>query len=165
MSTFLLPLCPPNPIPRVTQADLDQITPPSGAITFNPFKTIPLPAPAAGDVELFTFKVPIGYDGIITGQSNGFINNGAGAFIEGSGDIVWRIAVNQNSALRYLKDCGAIIFSLGQINNYQTAPGGLRLYSGNTVTVLVTAPNTSGALPPPGFGQVFAGLHGWYWPR
>jgi len=164
--TALLPLCPPNPVPRVSQADLDSVTPPYGAITFNPFKAIPLPAPAAGDVELFTFKVPIGYDGIITGQSNGFIvGNAGGAFIEGSGDLVWRIAVNRLDSLRYLKDCGSIIFSLGQVNNWQTAPGGLRLYSDNTVTFLVSAPNGSGSLPPPGFGQVFAGLHGWFYPR
>lgn len=142
-----------------------QIVPPYGALTFNQFKAIPLPAPAAGEVELFTFKVPIGYDGIITGQSNGFINQGGGAFIEGSGDLVWRIAVNENSAIRFLKDCGAIIFSLGQVNNWQTAPGGLRLYSGNTCTLIVTCPNGTGSLPPPGTGQVFAGLHGHYWPR
>jgi hypothetical protein len=161
MSTALLPLCPPR-LTRISQADLDIITPPYGAITFNPFKAIPLPAPAAGEVELFTFKVPIGYDGIITGQSNGYIGNG---FIEGSGDIHFRIAVNRNTALRYLKDCGDIIFSLGQINNLLTAPGGLRLYSDNTVTLIVTCPNGSGSLPPAGTGQVFAALHGWLYPR
>jgi len=146
----------------MSAAALAQISPPYGALTFNPFKAIPLPAPAAGDVVLATFQVPIGYDGIITGQSNGYI--GAG-FMEGSGDIVWRIAVNQNTALRYLKDCGAILFSLGQINNHQTVPGGMRLYSGDTVALIVTCPNTSGALPPAGTGQVFAGLHGWFYPR
>lgn len=161
----LLPLCPPRTAPRISQADLNQITPPYGAITFNEFRTIPLPASAAGDVTLFTFAVPLGYDGIITGQSNGYINAGAGAFIEGSGDLVWRIAVNENTALRYLKDCGAIIFSLGQINNLQTAPGGLRIYSQNTVSMIVAAPNGSGSLPPPGIGQVFGSLHGWMWPR
>ncbi len=141
------------------------IAPPYGAVTFNEFKAIPLPAPAAGEVELFTFKVPVGYDGIITGQNNGFIAGGAGAFIEGSGDIVWRIAVNENTFLRYLKDCGAILVSLGQVNNYQTVAGGIRVYSGNTVTIIVLAPNTSGSLPPAGFGQVFAGIHGWFWNR
>ncbi len=165
MSTALLPLCPPNPLPRISQADIDTVTPPYGAVTFNEFKAIPLPAPAAGEVELFTFKVPIGYDGIITGQANGYIFGGAGAFVEGSGDIVWRIAVNENSAVRYLKDCGEILFSLGQVNNWLQAPGGLRIYSGNTVALIVTCPNITGSLPPPGTGQVFAGLHGWMYPR
>lgn len=161
MSTLLLPLCPPNPVPRISQADVDTVVPPYGAVTFNEFKAIPLPAPAAGEVVLFSFKVPIGYDGIITGQSNGYI--GAG-FVEGSGDIHWRIAVNRNTALRYLRDCGDIIVSLGQINNLQTAQR-LRIYSDDSVTCVVTCPNGSGALPPPGTGQVFAALHGWTYPR
>lgn len=165
MSAALLPLCPPNPLPRISQADMDIVTPPFGAVTFNEFRTIPLPAATDGDVALFTFKVPLGYDGIITGQSNGFINQGGGAFIEGSGDLVWRIAVNENSALRYLKDQGAILFSLGQINNLQTALGGLRLYSQNTVSLIVAAPDVTGSLPPPGTGLVFASLHGWFYPR
>lgn len=147
-------------------AALAQISPPNGALAFNQFKAIPLPAPAAGEVTLFSFAVPLGYDGIITGQSNGFINQGGGTFREGSGDIVWRIAVSSNtSARRYLKDCGAIMGSIGQLNNYQTVPGGIRLYSGNTVTIIVTCPNTTGSLPPAGVGQVFAGLHGWFWNR
>jgi hypothetical protein len=138
------------------------IVPPKGAVTFNPFNAIPLPSPASGENTLFTFQVPIGYDGIITGQSNGYI--GAG-FIEGSGDIVWRIVVNNFGTRRYLKDCGAILVSLGKVNLYQTIPGGMRIYSGNAVSVVVTAPNTSGALPPAGTGQIFAGLHGYHWPR
>lgn len=149
----------------MSAAALAQVIPPFGALTFNEFKAIPLPVPAAGEVVLFTFPVPLGYDGIITGQQNGYINVGSGQFLEGSGDIVWRIAVNQDTALRYLKDCGAILFSLGQINNLQTVPGGMRLYSGNTVTLITSAPNTSGSLPPPGTGQIFAGLHGWFYPR
>jgi hypothetical protein len=159
MLTFLLALILAVNMGTVAEAI---ITPPKGAVTFNPFSAIPLPSPASGENTLFTFQVPIGYDGIITGQSNGYI--GAG-FVEGSGDIVWRIAVNNFGTRRYLKDCGAILVSLGQINNYQTIPGGMRIYSGNAVSVVVTAPNTSGALPAPGTGQSFAGLHGWCWPR
>lgn len=162
--TALLPLCPPNPIPRISQADIDTVVPPFGSVTFNEFKAVPLPAPAAGEVELFTFKVPIGYDGIITGQGNGFINQGGGSFVEGSGDIVWRISANRATAERFLRDCGAITVSLGQINNLQMAQR-LRIYSGDTVTVIVTCPNGSGALPPPGTGLVFAALHGWHYPR
>lgn len=164
--TALLPLCLPRSVPRTDPADLAQITPPYSAITFNPRNAIPLPAPAAGEVTLLSFKVPVGYDGIILGQANGFINQGGGTFIEGSGDIVWRIPVNDNTgAQRYLKDCGAIIFSLGQVNLLHPAPGGMRVYSGNTVSVVTTCPNTSGSLPPPGTGLVFAALHGYFWPR
>lgn len=141
------------------------IGPPSGTIPFNHDKAIPLPAPATGEVTLFSFSVPLGYDGIVTGQSNGYINGGAGNFIEGSGDIAWRIPINNFGTRRYLKDCGNILVSLGMVNLYQTIPGGLRVYSGNAISYVVTCPNTSGSLPPAGTGLIFAAIHGYFFPR
>ena len=46
---------------------------PPGAKTFNPDKAIPLPAPAAVDVVVLSFRVPIGYDGIILAQYHGYV--------------------------------------------------------------------------------------------
>jgi len=134
-------------------------------VPFTPQGAIPLPAPADGEVTVLSFSVPIGYDGLITAQCNGYINGGVGQFVEGSGDIVWRIPINNVSTRRYLKDSGAIYFSLGQSNIFQRITGGYRIYSGNTVSVVALAPNTSGALPGPGVGQVFAGLRGYFFPR
>ena len=136
--------------------------PPKQAVTFNPIGVIPLPAAVSGDVTVFTEKVPLGYDGIITGQFNVYIGNG---FIEGSGDLVWRVLVYDPSLPRYLKDCGQILVSLGQVNKYQTVPGGLLVRSGNAIKYVVNAPNTTGALPPAGTGSIICGLHGWFWPR
>lgn len=137
------------------------IAPPKGAIHFNPSGVIALPAAASGDVEVFTMKVPIGYDGIITGQFNTFSQGWA----EGSGDLIWRVLVYDPIVPRYLRDCGQIIVTLGQVNIYQTVPGGLLIRSGNTVAYVVNAPNTFGSLPPAGTGNIIAGLHGWLWGR
>jgi len=137
------------------------IAPPKGAIHFNPSGVIPLPAAASGDVEVFTMQVPLGYDGIITGQFNVFTQGWA----EGSGDLIWRILVYDPIVPRYLRDCGNIQVTLGKVNIYQTVPGGLLVRSNNRIAYIVNAPNAFGSLPPAGTGSIIAGLHGWLWPR
>ena len=139
--------------------------PPKQAVTFNPIGVIPLPAAASGDVAVLTMKVPIGYDGIITGQFNIYTGGFGGTFEEGSGDLIWRVLVYDPSLPRYLKDCGQILVSLGQVNKYQTVPGGLLVRSGNSIVYVVNAPNVTGNLPPAGTGSIICGLHGWLWPR
>lgn len=130
-----------------------------GAITFNPDKAIPLPDPATIDAIVLSFHVPIGYDGIILAQYNCY--RGGGVFVEGSGDIVWRVRVNG----RYLRDMGNIQFTLGSPQQLSPCPGGLWVMSGNLVEYVVSAPNGSGSLPLPGQGNILAGLHGWFFPR
>lgn len=137
------------------------IAPPKGAIHFNPPGVIPLPAAASGDVEVFTMKVPIGYDGVITGQFNVFTQGWA----EGSGDLIWRVLVYDPIIPRYLRDCGQILVTLGSVARYQTVHGGLLVRSGNTIAYIVNAPNTFGSLPPAGTGNIICGLHGYIWPR
>ena len=80
---------------------------PPGAVTFNPDKAIPLPDPATVDAVILTFRVPIGFDGILLAQYHSY--TGAGVFLEGSGDIIWRISVNG----RYLRDMGNMQVSIG----------------------------------------------------
>lgn len=138
------------------------VEPPKQAVTFNPSGVIALPAAASGDVTVFTMQVPIGYDGIITGRFHTYI--GAG-FVEGSGDLIWRVLVHDPALPRYLRDCGQIIVSLGKVNMHQSVPGGLLVRSGNSVLYVVNAPNVTGALPPAGTGNIICGLHGWFWPR
>jgi hypothetical protein len=148
-----------NPLTEVYRP----VEPPSGAVQFSPRFAIPLPAPAAGDVTVFSFQVPIGYDGIILGQFNAFT---LGGFVDGSGDLAWRVAVNLTlNATRFLRDCGNILVQLGTVKWYQYIQGGLRIYSGNTVSYIVTAPNTTGSLPAPGTGKIICGLRGFFWPR
>lgn len=137
------------------------IAPPSGALPFNPYDIIGLPSPAAGDTTIFSFKVPIGYDGVLLGHFHVFTGGG---FIEGSGDLAWRIAVNDPSP-RFLRDCGDMLVTIGRIAFYQTIPGGLQLRSGNVVSYIVNAPNTTGSLPAPGTPSIIAGMHGYFYPR
>ena len=135
------------------------VEPPPGAVTFNPDKAIPLPAPAAVDVVVMSFRVPIGYDGIILAQYHAY--RGQGTFVEASGDIIWRVRVNG----RYLRDMGNMQLSIGSPQTLSPCPGGLWVLSGNLVEYVVSAPNGSGSLPLPGQGFILAGLHGWFFPR
>jgi hypothetical protein len=148
-----------NPLTEVYRP----ITPPAGAIEFAPRKAIPLPAPGAGDVIVFSFPVPLGYDGFLLGQFNSY--TGAG-FLDGSGDLVWRVAANLTLNLaRYVRDCGNILVQLGTPKLFQTIPGGHLVRSGNTCSYIVAAPNITGSLPAPGTGMIICGLRGYFFPR
>lgn len=129
----------------------------AGCIAFNPQGTILLPAPADGNVVIFSFRVPIGYDGMILGQYNTITQ----PFAQGTGDIAWRI----RAAGRYLRDRGNILVTIGSNKRLYPVVGGLQLRSGNLVEFLVSAPNAGGSLPIPGGAYVLAGLHGWFYPR
>lgn len=140
--------------------------PPTGSIPFNPTGQVPLPGPLNGDVIIFSTRVPLGYDGIILGQFHGYypipVAPGpiTSVFVEGSGDIRWRVAV----AARFAKDCGDITVTLGTIRTLSTIAGGIQVRSGDLLQYIVNVPNTSGSLAP-GVGSILAGLHGWFWPR
>jgi len=139
------------------QNERDWLDSPPGWRPFNPVGAIPLPAPGAGDVDVFKFRVPYGYDGVITAQYHGYTQN----FTQGSGDILFRVKADG----RYLRDEGNISMSIGNPKNLSPVSGGLQLRSGNLVEYVVNAPNTSGLLPPPGTGFILAGLHGFFYPR
>ena len=130
---------------------------PKGGVTFNPAGVLPLPAPIDGDVVVSSFRVPLGFDGIVLGQYHTYTDS----FTDGSGDLVWRVRVDG----RYLKDCGEMLVIMGNPQTLSPVYGGLQLRSNNLVEYLVSAPNGGGSLPPPGTGNVLAGLHGWLYPR
>jgi hypothetical protein len=136
--------------------------PPEGAIPFNPTGAIALPTAASGDSVILTFRVPWGYDGVILGQYHGYYPSIVlpVQFIEGSGDIAWRLSI----ASRFAKDCGNVLVSFGSVQNMSPVAGGLQIRSENVIQYLVAAPNPSGILNA-GQGTVVAGLHGWMWPR
>jgi len=137
---------------------------PDDARAFNPTGAISLPAVAAGEVPIFAITVPIGYDGIITGQYHGYIPSPSGTivntFFEGSGDIAWRIT----SSNRYLKDCGNMLVSIGTTRFLSPISGGIRVRSGDIIQYRVQVYNLSGLLTP-GLGSIVAGLHGYFYPR
>jgi hypothetical protein len=135
--------------------------PPAGSIPFTPFGSVLLPATSAGDVTVFTERVPLGYDGVILGQMQGYSAPLLPSpYVSGSGDIVWRVAVDG----RYVRDCGNMIVELGSIRTMSSVVGGLQLRSGNVISYIVYVPNITGALTP-GIGDIVCGLFGYFYPR
>lgn len=138
--------------------------PPEGAIAFNPTGAITLPSTASGDNVILQFRIPWGYDGVILGQYHGYYSSPTSPvpaiFVQGSGDITWRLAI----ASRFSRDCGNMLVSLGSVQNMSPIAGGLQVRSENLIQYIVAVPNVTGALVP-GFGNVVAGIHGWFWPR
>lgn len=139
------------------------IGPPYGARAFNPSGSIPLPAAADGDVTVFEWRVPPAYDAVILGQYHAYIPSPlaiVNPFVEGSGDIEWRVWVDG----RYAPDCGQMIVQMGTTRGLSPIAGGIQLRSNNLVRYVVYAPNSSGVLSA-GLGSISAGLHGYLYPR
>ena len=130
---------------------------PALAVPFRKIQSIVTPAPAAGDQVVDQLVVPQGYDGLIAGvfwRYNG-IN-----FIEGSGDILWRIQVNQ----RFVKDLSNIGFTLGSSISPLPMTEGQQLQSRQRVSVIVNVPNLSGTIQV-GTSTITGGLFGFFWPK
>lgn len=124
---------------------------------FSKISSIPLPAVEMAPYLVATMQAPLGYDGVIPSVVNLYTGSG---FMEGSGDITWRIALNQ----RWVKDYGAIVTTIGSLTTpYPTNMGAIRLLSGQTVNYYVTL--GAGALGNLSGGRIICGLFGWFWPR
>lgn len=108
------------------------------------------------DLAVVTFQVPIGYDGVITGNVNRFLGLG---FAEGSGDIEWRIQLSR----RYAPDYGLVLTSLGDLTSPTAfSGGGIRVYSHQVIRYLARITNFA-ALDPN--GRVLCALTGWFYAR
>ena len=136
----------------------EQASLPALARSFRPVSGIITPAPAAGDTPVITLHVPHGWDAILAGfywRYNGL------NFIEGSGDIFWRIRINQ----RFVKDLGNVGFTLGSpATPMPMTEGGQLLQTRQTVQILVNVPNISGTIQV-GASRITAGLFGFFWPK
>ena len=120
-------------------------------------KGIITPTTASGDNVVVTFRVPYGWDGLLSGF---YFNYSGGGFAQGSGDIIWRIQVNQY----YLKDLSNLPFLLGDPVNPVPMTQGKILFSGQKVSAIVNVPNLSGMIQI-GNSTVYAGLLGFWWPH
>lgn len=116
-----------------------------------------LPAPGT-DSAIITFEVPQGMDGVL---SNHFqMYTGAG-FIEGSGDIAWRIRINRT----FLKDYSNMETSLGNnVSPIIFSRGGIRVSSQDEVSYIVNlGPN---ALVNLDFtARIAVSISGYYYPQ
>jgi hypothetical protein len=124
---------------------------------FQEINTVPLAVFQLNvDLAVLTFQVPIGYDGVIIGNTNRFIGVG---FAEGSGDIEWRIQLSR----RYAPDYGLVLTSLGDLQSPTPfSGGGIRIYSHQTIRYLARITNFA-ALDPN--GRILCALYGWFYPR
>ncbi len=119
----------------------------------------------SSNTVVLQFPIPIGYDGVIDTVICGLtVSGGATGFIEGSGDIVWRLAAITSSQPRYLRDCGNMLFSQGSLLNAQQQGNtrSLRVYSGDLVTFYAAAPPGSPINPA---CKVLCACMGWVYSR
>jgi Putative Ig domain len=135
--------------------DEDVAAIPYQAVPFNVAKSIP--TPGAVDTLVCEGKVPFGYDGLLTAIYQSFEGSG---FDNGSGDIVWRIQINQ----RFVLGLSNNPYALGSSRQPTPLTQGQILLSGQTFRYIVNVPNTSGGLIVAG-SRVSCGLLGFYWPR
>lgn len=90
-----------------------------------------LPAVGAA-VEIISFQVPTGRNGIIKKIANNYVGGG---WVEGSGDVLWRILVD-GAAPPGANSYASISASLGSPANPVELPGGFRIFENQIVTVV-----------------------------
>jgi hypothetical protein len=130
--------------------------PPNGE-RFQVTDTIALPV-IGTDTIVISYRVPLGWDGVINGIVNRVIGIG---FTEGSGEVFWRLQSN----LRYFRDYGAITTSLGDLTNPCTLyGGGYRVYSGQNIHYIVQLTAAGQAAIDPN-ALILCSLSGWTYPR
>ena len=130
---------------------------PPGAVPFRAVAGIVTPAPAAGNVQVVEYQMPNGYDGLLTALFHFY--NGQG-FKQGSGDIVWRLQLNQ----RFVRDLGSMPYALGSPQEPIPLTQGQIVDSISTLRYLVDVPNLSGLIQV-GASTIVCGLIGFMWAR
>jgi hypothetical protein len=113
------------------------------------------------DVPVLELRVPVGYDGVITDLVCEVVAPGATGFVEGSGDVVWRLSANG----RFLRDLGDIRVTLGSLVTPSPTPrGALRVFTQNLVSFTVAlAPGAEARIDPN--AKIVCSVTGWFWPR
>lgn len=126
---------------------------PAGSIPFDEQNGVLLPQPpgAAAIATVLEYQVPEGFDGVIK-----FVNNNLnfGGFVEYSGDIIWRLLIDD----RPFKNFEAVLGQKGSVA--QSRPiSPIRLYSKQKVKWVVEHP-ANAALA----GQTICGFAGYIYP-
>jgi hypothetical protein len=120
--------------------------------------SIPLPVAELVDTPILDFTMPIGWDGVGT---NIMMTVAGSGFVEGSGDVVWRMQVGQ----RWIPDFSNVIFSLNDLRNPHALVGGyIRLLSLQRVQIFaMLGAGALGRLDPA--GRLNAAVVGWQYPK
>lgn len=131
------------------------VMPPQG-IRLQQVTGISLPGVEGVETPVVSLTMPIGYDGVITLHLQLYTGTG---FVEFSGDLHWRIRINQ----WYVKDYGNMETTLGSLQTpIPLNRGGIRLKALQKVVYSVTL--GAGALGNLAGGRMIAGLFGWRYP-
>ena len=151
-------------LPRLGGCELPWVTMPSNGRRFRELGSLAIATVPADNYDgvtlntVLSWLVPVGYDGVIdTVIAN--ISGANNGFVEGSGQISWRLAAN----FRYLRDVGNLQFSIGSLlTPIPDTNSGLRVYSGNIITMGVTFSAAAlGAIS----GTIVVATYGWIYPR
>lgn len=120
--------------------------------------SIGMPAFDGLDHLVFAFIVPTGYDGVLTGFTQLYTGTG---FVEGSGDITWRVKINQ----RFPHGLGQTITTIGNLGNPTTAaPGGVRIQSRQYIQYFVNLlPAAAARLD--AAARIVCSVSGWLYPQ
>ena len=138
------------------------VTMPAEGKLFRPVASIIVSSITPGvDTPVLKMIVDTGYDGNLFDIVCQLTANGTTGFVEGSGDVTWRLRNNNH----YVRDLGNILVSMGSLKSPGNLDdGGVRLYSGNVLTFLVNiSVSGAGNLNPNAY--VTCGLRGWMYPR
>jgi hypothetical protein len=111
------------------------------------------PSPALGDVPVVTMTVPANYVYVILAYYTVY---GGTGFVQGSGDIIWRLRTGN----QWAKGMGSMPFALGGLANPFTIEQYIVVRGGQTVTMYVNVPNLSGNVQV-NTSYVLCGLQGW----
>jgi hypothetical protein len=107
------------------------------------------------------YPVPFGFEGIVNEHVNLFQPQTGPGYQDGSGDLIWRIEVNQY-LLTYYTNVNTSMGSLAQSGGVRNG-GGFRIKSNQTITYSVIPTVAAlGTLDP--VGQVICGIRGWIYP-
>lgn len=144
------------------------ITMPIGGRRFKPVGVLAVSTLVAGadtavplNTATGTLIVDTGYDGVLTDIVCEVTAAGATGFVEGSGDVSWRLQNNRH----FVRDLGNIQVTMGSLVSPGTVPrGGVRIYSRNVLTFLVnvTAGGLARLAPD---ANIIVALTGWMYPR
>ena len=160
------------PVGRPKYANRPWIVMPAEGRRFKPIAILSLTDPSVvfdGSNIIVPFTtaannyVPLGYDGVITDVIMNVLPGSSGitGFVEGSGDITWRLQIQQ----RYARDFGNIQTQVGSLTSPSPVPrGGIRVRSRDQLQFLVAlAAGSDSRLSPD--DRIVCSLSGWFYPR
>ena len=138
--------------------DMDELgRMPDGGVKFYERGSIITPIALPVPTTIMQFVAPTGYLGIVYGITLHYTGTG---FVEGSGDIVWRVMIGNAWAAPGLGNC---LFQLGTVGQCLSLTDYLPANSNQRISVSVQVPNTSGNIQV-GASRILATLQGWYYP-